>query len=297
MGIAIVFICLGILLFFFLRFVYYNQLKSHFKRKYNIDYFPKRVRIHKNYAPQNKNYYILKFPSWTYANKDGTRDKRRNNNLIRYPGCDLYVDKFHIIIKNPRLMIQYVNDLRRQDVLIEKNEYETKKTKKIYNDKRENMELDSLNKVVNSFKDNPYEFEKYCAKLYKSIGVEAENTPNSNDGGYDIVLHYENGDMGLVECKCYDKTKIGRPLIQKLVGANQTVGAKYLFFITTSTYSSSAKEYAKETGVKLIDGIQLLELIHTYNKTKNEEITVEDEWFLNDDDLKKYIPKDIYEVL
>lgn len=296
MEVIIYIICLGILLFF-LRFIYYYNLKLEFKRQYKVDYFPKRVKIHKNRSKETGNYYTLNFPCWTYANKDGSKDKRRSDNEINYPGCDLYVDQFHIVIKNPLLMIQFVNVLRVHNAHIEKNKYEEMKEKRILNEKKRDKKMGDLNNVISSFKDNPYEFENYCAKLYRLMGVNAKNTPSSNDGGYDIILHYENGEEGLVECKCYNKSKVGRPLLQKLVGANQLVGAKHLIFITTSGYSESAREYAMETGIELIDGVQLMNMIYCYSRPEKIEVNVcRDEWSLCIEDMKQYMPEDIYNI-
>lgn len=230
--------------------------------------------------------------------KDGTRDRRRSNNGIKYPGCNLYVDQFHIIINNPRLMIWFVKVLRQHDARIGKNKYEKEKEDRALRMKQRDNELRNLNDLVNQFKDNPYEFENFCVRLYQLMGIDAEKTPNSNDGGYDIILHYKNGESGLVECKCYNTNKIGRPLIQKLVGANQIIGAKHLVFITTSDYTVSAKEYAEQTGVELVNGIMLMNMIDCYIKPARMEVTLkEDEWLLCDEDIRKYIPEDIYSRL
>lgn len=194
-------------------------------------------------------------------------------------------------------MVEFVNVLRNHNANIEKNRYEENKEKKILSEKKRDKEMEDLNDVITRFKDNPYEFEKYCAKLYQLMGVDAKNTPSSNDGGYDIILHYNNGEEGLVECKCYNKSKVGRPLLQKLVGANQLVGAKHLIFITTSGYSESAREYAKETGIELIDGVQLMNMIYCYTRPEKIEITVcRDEWSLCMEDVKQYMPEDIYNI-
>lgn len=297
MKVLLFFICLGILLFFLFRFIYYYHLKVEFKKQYKIDFFPKRVKIHRNKSKGSENYYTLNFPCWTYANKDGSKDKRRSNNEINYPGCDLYVDQFHIVIKNPLLMVQFVNVLRNHNANIEKNRYEENKEKRILHDKKRDREMEDLNGVIGRFKDNPYEFESYCAKLYRLMGIDAKNTPSSNDGGYDIILYYENGEKGLVECKCYNESKVGRPLLQKLVGANQLVGAQHLIYITTSSYSESAKEYAKETGIEIIDGVQLMNMIYCHLRPETIGVTVcRDEWSLCIEDVKEYMPEDIFNI-
>lgn len=290
-------ICFGILLFCFLRLVYYHHLRKEFMKKYSLDYLPSSIKIHK-IKPKEKNYYTMYFPHWIYANKDGSRDKRRKNNTIYYPGCILYVDQFFIMINNPNIMIQLVNILRKHHVQIQKNKYEKKKEENLLKEKERNRKLINVNNLIDRFKDNPYEFESYCAQLYQIMGVDVEQTSNSNDGGYDLILHYQNGEKGLVECKCYNTSKIGRPLIQKLVGANQIVGAKSLIYITTSDYSVSAREYAEEIGVELINGIELMNLIDRYMRPGQTKVTLNrNEWSLCKEDLKPYVPEDIYNKL
>lgn len=87
-------------------------------------------------------------------------------------------------------------------------------------------------------------------------------------------------------------------MIQKLVGANQIIGAQHLIFITTSDYSFSAREYAEETGVELIDGVMLMNMVDRYLRPVQVSVTLSEfEWFLCDEDIKQYIPKDIYSEL
>lgn len=156
--------------------------------------------------------------------------------------------------------------------------------------------MNSINNLIASFAENPYDFEEFCVKLYQKMGFQAEVTARINDGGYDIILDYPSGEKGIVECKCYSRAhSVGRPLIQKLVGANQVVKAEHMIFITTSNYSSAAIEYAKESCVELVDGNKLLDWTHQYIRPEDIELTVEtEEWALKPADIKQYIPSDIY---
>jgi restriction system protein len=60
---------------------------------------------------------------------------------------------------------------------------------------------------------------------------------------------------------------VGRPEIQKFVGALQGKRAKKGVFITTSGFSADAVEYVSkiEPKVVLIDGVQLAELMIDFN--------------------------------
>jgi restriction system protein len=60
---------------------------------------------------------------------------------------------------------------------------------------------------------------------------------------------------------------VGRPEIQKFVGALAGQGAKKGIFITTSSFTKEATDYMprNETKIVLIDGVQLAQLMIDYN--------------------------------
>ena len=64
-----------------------------------------------------------------------------------------------------------------------------------------------------------------------------------------------------------------------------------MIFITTSSFSKEAIEFARDTGVKLINGVDLMNLIH---ENDANEYDIGNSWYLNEEDLRKRIPKDIY---
>ena len=90
--------------------------------------------------------------------------------------------------------------------------------------------------------------------------------------------------------------KIGRPLIQKLVGANSTVHADKMIFITTSDFSVAAIEFAQEANVELINGRVLFDFLHELGFINKQPIEISlAEYQLKISDLSLYIPTDIYE--
>lgn len=60
---------------------------------------------------------------------------------------------------------------------------------------------------------------------------------------------------------------VGRPELQKFVGALAGQGAKKGIFITTSSFTKEAKEYApkNDTKIVLIDGEELADYMIDYN--------------------------------
>jgi restriction system protein len=101
----------------------------------------------------------------------------------------------------------------------------------------------------------------------------------SGDGGIDGIIKEDK--LGLdaiyIQAKRWENT-VSRPEIQKFAGALIGQQAKKGVFITTSSFSQGAKEYANriESKVVLIDGERLAQLMIDYNigvsKIKSYEI-------------------------
>lgn len=93
-------------------------------------------------------------------------------------------------------------------------------------------------------------------------------TGRSGDGGIDGVIKEDK--LGLdniyVQAKRWEST-VGRPEIQKFVGALTGARAKKGLFITTSDFSAEAKSFVQsiEMRVVLIDGKMLAQLMVDYN--------------------------------
>lgn len=122
--------------------------------------------------------------------------------------------------------------------------------------------------------NEPEFFERAVLDLLIAMGYggtfgKALHTQLSNDGGIDGVI--DQDALGLsriyVQAKRYDpRQTIGRPAIQGFVGALQRVQANQGVFLTTATFTKSAKEYAEgvQSRVVLIDGERLTQLMIHY---------------------------------
>jgi len=99
----------------------------------------------------------------------------------------------------------------------------------------------------------------------------------SGDEGVDGVIKEDKLGLELIyiQAKRWDKGSVGRPEIQKFVGALHGKRARKGVFITTSTFSKDAKDYAGglETKVILIDGPQVAELMFEYGVGVSTEDT------------------------
>jgi len=121
--------------------------------------------------------------------------------------------------------------------------------------------------LLNQIRDcSPYFFEKLVLDLLIKMGyggsemANGEVTPKGSDEGIDGIIKEDK--LGLD--KIYIQAKkwgncVGRPEIQKFVGALQGKRAKKGIFITMSSFSREALEYADnlDVSVILIDGNKL----------------------------------------
>ena len=82
--------------------------------------------------------------------------------------------------------------------------------------------------------------------------------------------------------------------MQKLHGANATVGAQEMMVVTTSSFTQGAVEYAAQTGVRLIDGPQLLSLCRRAWPSESSPLSFPTTaTWLTDGDIMARIPTDL----
>ena len=121
-------------------------------------------------------------------------------------------------------------------------------------------------------KSTPGFFEKLVVELLVNMGYggsrrdAARAVGRSGDEGIDGIIDEDRLGLDTIYIqakKWKDENPVGRPEIQKFVGALQGQRAKKGIFITTSRFTESAKDYAQniDTKVVLIDGKRLSELM------------------------------------
>lgn len=133
---------------------------------------------------------------------------------------------------------------------------------------------DLLSEVM---KQSPAFFEKLVVQLLENMGYggSVENAGlvvgQTGDEGIDGVIREDKLGFNLIyiQAKRWDRTtSIGRPEIQKFVGALAGQGANKGLFITTAQFTKEARDYAKKqhtTKVVLVDGDTLAKLMIEYN--------------------------------
>jgi len=151
-----------------------------------------------------------------------------------------------------------------------------------YQNLRDDLALDLISSIKSC---SPDFFEKLVVDLLLNMGYggsrkdAGEAIGKSGDEGIDGIIKEDK--LGLdtiyIQAKRWENT-VSRPEIQKFAGALQGQKAKKGVFITTSSFSNGAKDYAAiiESRVVLIDGERLAQLMIDYDigvsKIKSYEV-------------------------
>ncbi|MDB9449875.1 restriction endonuclease [Dolichospermum circinale] len=133
---------------------------------------------------------------------------------------------------------------------------------------RKELELELLNRVKSC---SPDFFERLVVDLLVKMGYGGSRRDagraigKSGDGGIDGIIKEDKLglDIVYVQAKRWDNTVVGRPEIQKFVGALHGQRARKGVFITTSRFSQEAREYVSiiDSKIVLIDGEELAQLM------------------------------------
>lgn len=112
-------------------------------------------------------------------------------------------------------------------------------------------------------------FEELVVRLLKRMGYgemgQGHRTPPSGDGGVDGIISQD--PLGLdriyIQAKKYTNTAVDAPEVQKFAGALMSKQGDRGVFLTTSRFTSGAREEAERINkrIELIDGKRLAELM------------------------------------
>ena len=142
----------------------------------------------------------------------------------------------------------------------------------------EDLAVDLLQKVIEM---SPEFFEKLVLDLLLNMGFGSRNkemaivTPTSHDNGVDGIIPEDalGLDKIYIQAKRYTDSPVSKPEIHKFIGALDEQKASKGVFITTSKFTSGAKETVEKASKKivLIDGKTLADYMIEYNVGVSEK--------------------------
>lgn len=167
------------------------------------------------------------------------------------------------------------NDLETEEIIkLDVNELTPEEgLDKAYQRIRSSLAAELINRVIEL---SPSFFEKLVVELLVKMGYGGSMKDagtaigKSGDEGIDGTIKEDKLGLDIIyiQAKRWKPGNVvGRPELQKFVGALAGQGAKKGIFITTSNFTKDALEYTprNETKIVLIDGNQLAQLMIDYN--------------------------------
>ncbi len=184
--------------------------------------------------------------------------------LLKYPEFREFINKSNK--EKPAIEDKSLREMSGTDTPIETID-------KAYQLIKEQLAKEILERIMQK---SPEFFEKLIIDLLQAMGYggsleDAANvTKKTSDEGIDGIIKEDKLglDVIYIQAKRWSPdTLVGRPEIQKFVGALAGFGAKKGIFVTTSDFTKEAREYIPKTDTKivLINGQMLANLMIEYN--------------------------------
>lgn len=106
--------------------------------------------------------------------------------------------------------------------------------------------------------------EQLSAVYFRTLGFRVEEADHGPDGGVDLRLYERYGKRPgiLVQCKAWNSWKVGVKEMRELFGVMAAEEVGEGIFVTTSTFTEEARQFARGKNIALIDADDLLKKIH-----------------------------------
>lgn len=116
------------------------------------------------------------------------------------------------------------------------------------------------------------EFEIMVSEVFRQQGYHVDyRFAKGPDGGVDLVLQ-KGGRISLVQCKQWRRRSIGVITVREQFGILCSEGVDESIIVTSGTFTSEARDFAKGKPIRLLDGSELLELIQAVKERKTEGV-------------------------
>lgn len=159
-----------------------------------------------------------------------------------------------------------------EDLSITEDTTPEERIEEAYDEIFADLKTDLLNRILN---ENYTLFEKLVLQLLIAMGYgdfrkdASEHTGGGRDGGVDGIINQDKLGMEkiCIQAKLYTEDPVGEPKLRDFAGSIKFRMAQKGVFITTSTFTQAAKDYAEKIPEQLIliDKERLLDLMVEYN--------------------------------
>lgn len=110
------------------------------------------------------------------------------------------------------------------------------------------------------------DFEMLVGEVYRRQGyLIKESGGGGADGGIDLVLT-KAGERIIVQCKKWKSSTVNVSLVRELYGVMTAESATGCIFVSAGSYTRDANEFARGKPIRLVDGIELYEMVKSINR-------------------------------
>lgn len=130
-----------------------------------------------------------------------------------------------------------------------------------FNGRRKAKQLDAQKRIETIRQLHWRNFEELVAEAYRRQGYRVTEGGFGADGGVDLELRKGEG-LILVQCKQWKAQKVGVSVVREMFGVLTASNADKIIVICSGKFTQQAIDFASDKPVTLIDGNELLSLIH-----------------------------------
>nr|WP_272931012.1 restriction endonuclease [Acetobacter indonesiensis] len=112
---------------------------------------------------------------------------------------------------------------------------------------------------------DPFDYERYCAKLLRKEGWEALVTSECGDQGADVIAS-KNGLRVVLQCKLYSKA-VGNDAVQQVAAARHHYSARLAAVVSNAPYTIPAQQLARTNKVFLLHHDELPDFVRRLEKS------------------------------
>ncbi len=164
---------------------------------------------------------------------------------------------YKVLLQRQYLFDSIIDDLSTEDIIGKLSDEDLFGLFGLTPPEKTSKKEDELNSL------SPKEFEDLIKELYRKQGYYAEVTPQSRDGGVDVIARkissLSQGEYILIQCKHYQENNVSVQLVRELAGVlSNTKEATGAVLVTNGKFTEDAKQFARQrSNLILIDGVQL----------------------------------------
>ena len=141
-----------------------------------------------------------------------------------------------------------------------------------FNSRRKGRQLDAQTNIESIRQLHWRNFEELVAEAYRRQGYQVAEGGFGADGGIDLELR-KSDESALVQCKQWKAQKVGVSVVREMFGVLTASNADKVIIITSGRYTQQAIDFASDKRITLVDGTELLSLIHDVQTEPKVEAT------------------------